>query len=445
MNSYATASAIAAAPTIKMFASKTPLPVRFLTATVCGLVGAMGIAPLQAAGTRANPVKSDKYLYVWAGDELGILPDFLAVVDFNEHSENYGELIATANAPTSGNEAHHCHISSDGNVILCGGLLSLLKNQDDIFFFDISNPNKPSFISSTRAKLSSITDDPIPLAGGGFLVTMMGSNTGGAPGRVAEFDKNRQLVHEWPDSPPTDGFNPHGVSVRPEANIMITSDFINPVTTLIGYTGPLGLRGSVRVWDLANRSIVRSIPIPPAIGTMACQLIPGDPQLGAYTCGMFDQGGAHLYYVDTQAGTYANAFDIDSLLPGGITQIFAITEDGTRLVVPISTYTAAGPAAGIVALFDITDRTHARLVSSVDLGPGSAPHNLLLTRDQKRVVVTDYFLDEGDAGKIHFDGDDKVHVLKLENDKLTVDTRFELNFSTAFFGIQARPHGIDVK
>jgi selenium-binding protein 1 len=271
------------------------------------------------------------------------------VVDFNEHSENYGEVIATANAPTSGNEAHHCHISSDGNVILCGGLLSLLKNQDDIFFFDISKPKKPSFISSTRAQLSSITDDPIPLAGGGFLVTMMGSETGGEPGRVAEFDKNRQLVHEWPDSPPTDGFNPHGISVRPEANIMITSDFINPVTTLIGYTGPLGLRGSVRVWDLANRSIVRSIPIPPAIGTMACQLIPGDPQLGAYTCGMFDQGGAHFYYVDTQAGTYAKAFDIDSLLPGGITQIFAMTEDGTRLIVPISTYTAAGPAGGIVA------------------------------------------------------------------------------------------------
>jgi selenium-binding protein 1 len=178
---------------------------------------------------------------------------------------------------------------------------------------------------------------------------------------------------------------------------------------------------------------------------MDCKLIPGDPHLGAYTWGMFDQDGGHLYYVDTQAGTYAEAFDADSLLPGGMSQIFAITEDGTRLIVPISSHTAAGPAGGIVAMLDITDRTHARVVSFVDLGPGSAPHNLLLTRDQKRVVVTDYFLDEGSAGKVHFDGDDKVHVLKLENDKLTVDTRFELNFSTAFYGIQARPHGIDVK
>jgi selenium-binding protein 1 len=159
---------------------------------------------------------------------------------------------------------------------------------------------------------------------------------------------------------------------------------------------------------------------------------------------MFDQGGGHLYYIDTQAGTYTEAFDTDSLLPGGITQIFAITEDGTRLIVPISTYTDAGPVGGIVAMLDITQRTHARVVSVVDLGPGSAPHNLLLTSDQKRIVVTDYFLDEGDAGKIHFDGDDKVHVLKLEHDSLKLDTHFDLNFSTAFSGIKARPHGIDV-
>ena len=96
-------------------------------------------------------------------------------------------------------------------------------------------------------------------------------------------------------------------------------------------------------------------------------------------------------------------------------------------------------------MLDVTDRTHAHVVSVVDLGAGSAPHNLLLTPDQKRVVVTDYFLDEGTIGKIHFGGDDKVHVINLENDTLTLDTRFELDFTTAFSGIRARPHGVAVK
>jgi hypothetical protein len=170
----------------------------------------------------------DKYLFVWAGDELGVVPDFLSVVDFDLNSPTYGQIIATASAPTSGNEAHHMSISSDGNEILCGGLLSLLKGQDDIYYFDISDPTNPSFVSSARAQFSSITDDPVPLPGGGFLVTMMGSEGGDAPGRVIEFDKDRQLVGEWPENPPTDGFNPHGISIRPEVNLMITSDFVLP-------------------------------------------------------------------------------------------------------------------------------------------------------------------------------------------------------------------------
>jgi hypothetical protein len=31
------------------------------------------------------------------------------------------------------------------------------------------------------------------------------------PGLASEFDHRLQLVHEWPDNPPQDGFNPHGI------------------------------------------------------------------------------------------------------------------------------------------------------------------------------------------------------------------------------------------
>ena len=111
-----------------------------------------------------------------------------------------------------------------------------------------------------------MTDDFLPLEGGGFLVTQMGSASGGAPGRVAEFDKNLQLVKEWPENPPQDGFNPHGVSARLDLNLMVTSDFINPARTLNGAT--VELRGAIRVWDLAKRQIVRTVTIPTAQGTM---------------------------------------------------------------------------------------------------------------------------------------------------------------------------------
>ncbi len=204
-------------------------------------------------------------LYIWAGDQARVAPDFLAVIDFDEHSDDYGKVIKTVPVPPPGNvgnEPHHCHLSADKNILACGGLLSLLRGQNGIFFFDVSEDRDPKFLFSTSAPLSSITDDFYPLPEGGFLVTQMGSATGGAPGRVAEFDRHLRLVKEWPDAPPQDGFNPHGISVRPELNLMVTSDFINPVSTLNVVPGDPELRGAIRVWDLQQRTIVRTIEIP---------------------------------------------------------------------------------------------------------------------------------------------------------------------------------------
>src|SRR5437588_316132 len=111
-------------------------------------------------------------------------------------SPDYGKVVRTVPLPPPGNvgnEPHHCHLSADGNVLACGGLLSVLRGQNDIFFFDVAQANDPKLIKSTRATHASIIDDFYPLPGGGFLVTGMGSETGGAPGRILEFDPSLNL------------------------------------------------------------------------------------------------------------------------------------------------------------------------------------------------------------------------------------------------------------
>src|SRR6266852_2886749 len=98
-------------------------------------------APLSAA---------EKYLFVWAGDQSRSNPDFLAVVDFDERSPRYGAVIKTVPLPgagATGNEPHHVGISEDGKVLAAGGLLSVLKGQAEIFFFDVSDPSAPRFLS----------------------------------------------------------------------------------------------------------------------------------------------------------------------------------------------------------------------------------------------------------------------------------------------------------
>lgn len=379
-----------------------------------------------------------KYLFICAGDQARTAPDFLAVIDFDEKSSSYGKILATAPVvgPNAiGNEFHHIGLSADGKTVACGGLLSVLKGQDEVFFFDVSNPRAPKFHSSAHPPLSAITDDFHALPNGGFLVTMMGGAQGHAPGRVAEFDGALNLVKEYPENPPMDGFNPHGISVRSEINLMVTSDFICPSTTLNAVPGGLDLRGSVRVWDLNRREILRRIEIPNAGGTIDVKLVPGDRGARGYTAGMLND---QLYLIDSTQGTARAVFDFSTIAKGGWPQLIQITRDGRRLFISMN-------QAGKVAMFDISNPEEPRLLMVLDLGQNSGPHYIKLTPDEKRLVVSDYFLNEDSFGKVHAEGDHKIHVARITGNHLVLDSHFQLDFNTAFASGPARPHGIAIK
>jgi selenium-binding protein 1 len=377
-------------------------------------------------------------LLVWAGDQARQAPDFLAVVDFDESSPGYGKVLSTVPLPgpgEAGNEPHHVGLSANGRILAAGGLLSVLKGQREIFFFDVSNPDAPEFVSSADPPESAITDEFYPLAEGGFLVTMMGGPAGHHPGRVAEFDRDLRLVAEHPAEPPTDGFNPHGISVRPEINLMVTSDFICPSTTLHAVPGGLDLRGSIRIWNFRERRILRTVTLPNPAGTIDVRLIPDDPKRRAFSAGMTDDT---LYLIDTRRGRARGVFDFGTIAKGGWPQLMRMTRDGRRLFVSMN-------VAGRIAMLDTSDPEKPTLLKVLDLGEGSGPHYIALTRDEKRLVITDYFLNEDEAGKVHAEGDHKVHVARVTERNLVLDRRFQLDFDTAFATGPARPHGVAFK
>ena len=110
--------------------------VRYATALMLAM---FGIACLAAARQSAaetmkhdSTANSARYLFICAGDQARTTPDFLAVVNFDERSPQYGKVIAKAPLPepgATGNEFHHIGLSTDGKVVACGGLLSVLKGQ----------------------------------------------------------------------------------------------------------------------------------------------------------------------------------------------------------------------------------------------------------------------------------------------------------------------------
>jgi hypothetical protein len=412
-----------------------------LAASLAGallLFGRIARASRDEGSEYAVRAKSEKRLFVWAGDQSRSNPDFLAVIDFDEHSPRYGQVVRTVPLPgagATGNEPHHVGLSADGKTLAAGGLLSVLKGQPEIFFFDVSNPDETKFLSSLNPPLSSITDDFQSLSEGGFLVTMMGGSQGHAPGRVVELSQDLKVLGEFPKNPPEDGFNPHGIAIRPDFNLMVTSDFICPTSTLDAAAGGLELRGNIRIWDLRRREILRSVEIANAGGTIDVKLIPGDREGRAYTAGMLDD---KLYLVDTQRGTARAVFDFGALSKGGWPQLMRMTEDGHRLFITMN-------QAGKVAMFDTSEPSAPRLLSVLDLGANAGPHYLRLTEDERRLVISDYFLNEDSFGKVHAEGDHKIHVAKVSATSLKLDSRFQLDFNTTFSSGPARPHGLAMK
>jgi len=98
-------------------------------------------------------------------------------------------------------------------------------------------------------------------------------------------------------------------------------------------------------------------------------------------------------------------------------------------------------------MLDVSDPEHPVQSGIVNLGVNAGPHDIGLTDDDKRLIVTDYFLNEDDFGKIHFEGDHKVHVVRVFKHKLELDERFQLDFNTAFAtgpGAPAR-NGVEVR
>lgn len=299
-------------------------------------IGALSVAASLIYGMTAIGASEDRSsedtLLIWAGDQAHKAPDFVAVVDFNSRSPAYGKVLRTVPLPSSlpthatdgttgavGNEPHHIGVSADGKTFVTGGLLSVLRGQDQTFFFDVTRPRSPQFITAnnpgydpkTGAPAASIADEFEPLSNGGFLASFMGGPNGAAPGRVVEYDANHHYVNAWPADLPESGFNPHDIAVDEAHNLIVTSDFIRPLHTLY-YTGnhpSAEFRGSVRVWDFKNRAIKKTIiigdPTEPA-GTINIQLIPNDPQLRAFTDGVYD---GKLYLVDTENGTAKPVFN----------------------------------------------------------------------------------------------------------------------------------------
>ena len=101
----------------------------------------------------------------------------------------------------------------------------------------------------------------------GFFITYMGSAVGTAPGRLVETDADFNVIHEWPEDVEgtlnilAEQFSPHGLSIDFDKDIILTSDFVVPLSILKPSLGP-AYANTLRLWWLSDRKIISTITIP---------------------------------------------------------------------------------------------------------------------------------------------------------------------------------------
>src|SRR3954463_10649952 len=274
-----------------------------------------------AAVADGKPAGHHEYLLVWAGDanagdtkgsdiqstHLGVnpvkttnedavddppAPDFLAVIDADKGSADYGKVVNTATVgPVVENEPHHMqYIWHKGDRIYAGGLFSSAT-----YVFDVSK--LPSIQLAgvalpTDTKCGSIPDAFWTLPDGTAYGTYMGgpvapgpcrytdgqirvgNGYGGSPGEIVHSSATGKVLSEEPAAVSgSEGLtncpnypaipahatcaNPHGIQARTDLKRLVTSDYAEPRNIVLDPVKPQDnklFRSTVRIFDISNEN-----------------------------------------------------------------------------------------------------------------------------------------------------------------------------------------------
>ncbi|KAF2663032.1 hypothetical protein K491DRAFT_645148 [Lophiostoma macrostomum CBS 122681] len=376
--------------------------------------------PLESPPFESNQqIKPKKIGFFWTAAGDNVHKDFLATYSLDD--DTFGTLLWITDVPSSGNSPHHLGPSLDGKTLVGGGLLSLLKTQDTAYYFDTTNPYQPSFKKSNRGILSSITDEIRAKPDGGFFITYMGSAVGTSPGRLVETDADFNIIHEWPEDVSStlnilgEQFSPHGLTVDWDKNIILTSDFVVPVT-ILKPASAIGIQkaNTLRLWELDSRKIISTITIPNGAGIQDVKFIPGNSESAALATAV-GPGQVWIIYpfrknAQGELGVAELLFDLGPRARNNLAIYSDITDDGKFAYFTLT-------LGNHVAALDISDLSNVKRLDNPDEDQGIiGPHYLKISPDKKNLLVTDYFVQTGDIGVVNTPADFKAQWIDILDD-----------------------------
>lgn len=202
-------------------------------------------------------------------------PDYLATIDVDPKSNQYGSVISRLEMPNIGDELHHfgwnacssCHGNEGGHrrFIVLPGIAS-----GRIHIVDTEDPRKPKLHKViepevVRAKTGLSAPHTVHcLADGTVLISMLGDSNGDAPGGFMVMDSEFNILGRWEKDSTGMNFN-YDYWYQPRHNVMVSSEWGAPNTVSQGFklddvkAGKYGRH--LHFWNWQDRKIEQSIDL----------------------------------------------------------------------------------------------------------------------------------------------------------------------------------------
>ncbi|MEM9406986.1 MAG: hypothetical protein AAGA81_13195 [Acidobacteriota bacterium] len=334
------------------------------------LSGCAQEAQQQAQGVARAAVGEDDLLYVWSFDADEQSSDFLAVVEADASTPDYGRVVDTVPVGFVGGAHHTEHRMPSGDSFFANSFLA-----GTTFVFGLEVPRRPlvreSFVERGPFAYPHSFER---LPSGNVLATFQNQlGTLDAPGGLAELAPNGRLLRSASARDAADPqLRPYSLAVLPELDRV--------VSTTADMRGKR-LATSVQIWRLSDLELLETLLLPPGPrGTE--QQMPAEPRVlpggrrvlvSTFSCGLF--------LLDGLDGTEPSARFVHSFP----------YEPPHRCALAISMgryWIQTVPTSESLVVLDVDDPELPEVVQELWLGEDMRPHWIASDAVGRRVVAT---------------------------------------------------------
>jgi hypothetical protein len=341
------------------------------------------------------------YIFVWGGDDAKKDKDFLAVLNADAHSSEYGKVVASVAVPGPGGQPHH----TEAEMPPGGFLLADAFESGQTSLFDLRKPLQPRLVTTFGDMNGYMHPHTYTRLPNGHILATFQYRGGHEPtsegGGLVEFTQEGKLIRAGSAMDPSvkdEPIRPYSVVEAPKLDRALS-------TNMSMHFPKDGKTHTIQLWRLSDLKLLRTLPLPTGPGGTE-QMLPGEPHLlsdgktvliHTFSCGLYALEG-----IDRDNPQVRHVYSFDGKFCGVPLLI------GHYWIQSLSTSHA-------VAVVDISDLAHVREVSRLTLNEKQAPHWLSADASGKRIL-----LNSGEYA------DHRMYIVNFDPEKgaLTLDEKF---------------------